>query len=103
MIQMTTPVHVFSVDVDLTEAPEVSVTYKQRGAIVLQLNKDDIEITTTEIRHTFTQEESGKFRVGDATAQIKAILTDGTVISHKKPVEIMVHEIYDKRVFSDAE
>lgn len=101
MIQMTTPDVSFLVDVDLTGADEVSVTFRQNGENVLVLDKDALTITSTKITHTFTQEETGLFSARKPLRiQIKA-LVNGRVISHKKPVETSVYEIFDKRVFGD--
>ena len=101
MIQMTTPVHKFHVDVDLTEAQKISVYYRQGDNHILTLNKTDLTITPPEISHKFSEQETRRFSEGNASVQIKAILKDGTIISHKNPVGFKVYEIYDRRVFGD--
>jgi len=101
MIQMTTPDIVFTVDVDLRSAEKVSVTFRQGSRNVLVLDKDELTISATQLRHTFTEEESRKFKTSQPVRmQIKA-LVDGKVISHKDPMTMDVTEIFDKRVFDD--
>ena len=98
MIRMTTPTIIFDVDVDLTEAQEISVTFRQLTKNILVLDKSDLEITATTITHTFTQEETEKFYVGGVEIQIKALTADGKVVSHD-PVSTTVSVIFDERVF----
>lgn len=102
LIQMTTPDVVFDVDVDLTEARAVSVAFKQSDRVVLLLDKPDLTITADSIRHTFTQEETGRFNCRvPLKIQIKAMTADGRVISHEEPITTSVAEIFDRRVFAD--
>ena len=103
MIQSTTPDVIFTVDVDLTSATEVSVTFQQNNKNVLVLDASSLTITPTTITHTFTQRESLRFNADiPAYIQIKAMLSDGRVISHKNPLVMNVYEIFDRRVFGDG-
>lgn len=102
MIQMTTPDLIFNVDVDLRAARVVSVAFKQSDRVVLLLDKPDLTITADSIRHTFTQEETGRFNHRlPLKIQIKAMTADGRVISHPEPITTTVAEIFDRRVIAD--
>ena len=101
MIRMTTPDIIFDVDVDLTEALEISMTFRQLAKNVLVLDKSKLNVTPTTITHTFTQEESGMFFVGPMDIQIKALTSDGRVISHD-PVRTSASVIFDERYFTDG-
>lgn len=101
MIQMTTPDLIFNVDVDLTGADEISITFRQNGSNVLILDKDRLDVESDKITVTFSQAESGRFATGKVLMQIKA-LVGGKVISHPNPVETTVYRIYDRRVFGDG-
>lgn len=57
----TTPRHIFTVDLDLTQASEVYLTYEQ-GCYKLEKTKDDLTITPEEVSLTLTQEETLAFR-----------------------------------------
>ena len=102
IIRMTTPDIIFDVDVDLTEAPEISVTFRQIGKNVLILDKTALTVTEDSITHTFTQTEAAKFYPGSVQIQIKALTSDGRVISHDPPIQTTVAEIFDERVFGNA-
>lgn len=56
----TTPTHRFGVDLDLTNATEVYLTYEQ-GALELEKTKDDMDITPEEVTVHLTQAETLAF------------------------------------------
>lgn len=64
MIQYTTPTHIFNVNVDLTEAEVIFLTYKQNNNTVVGKTKNDLQITPTQVTVTLTQEDTGGFVIG---------------------------------------
>lgn len=57
----TTPTHIFTSDIDLTDAEEIYITYKQ-GCKKIEKTKDDIiELTPDTVKVELTQEETLMF------------------------------------------
>ena len=78
----TTPTHTFSVDVDLTAAEVIYLTYKQTGKVLVEKTKDDLTITEDQVEVKLTQEETLSFReIGDVDIQFRARFPDGTAIA----------------------
>ena len=80
MIRGTTPVHVFNTDIDLTEAEEMYITYKQYGQVVLEKTIDDISITSTKLTVYLSQEDTLKFGAADVEMQVRAKFPSGNTI-----------------------
>jgi len=99
MIRSTTPTLIFNVDADLRNCPEISLTFRQHGENVFQLNKTDMEISADQISVVLQQEQSAMLNYAyPVEMQIKALTTDDKVISHL-PVVARVGEIFDQRRF----
>lgn len=85
MYRGTTPTNIFNVDVDLTEATEIYITYAQRGkpvpATVLEKSRSDLTVTDTQLTVKLTQEDTLKFVSGEVSIQIRAKFSDGTAIA----------------------
>lgn len=78
----TTPTHVFTVDVDLTQATALYITYKQSDRIVIEKTLADCTITATTVTVELTQAESLKFAItSPVEIQIRAKFEDGTAIA----------------------
>ena len=78
----TTPTHTFNVDVDLTGAEAVFVTYKQGSYTVLDKSIDQVDITEDKIEFTLTQLETLRFKVPlPVEIQIRARFPDGSAIA----------------------
>ena len=78
----TTPVHTFTVDLDLTNAEVVYLTYKQGSTTLIEKAKDELEITATTLLFKLTQEETLKLKnVRDVEIQIRARFPDGTAVA----------------------
>jgi len=77
----TTPTNTFTVDVDLRDAEVLWLTYKQNSKIVIQKEKEDLEIDETEVRVYLTQEETLALKdsVG-VRIQFRARYADGNAI-----------------------
>lgn len=78
----TTPTHIFEVDIDLTIAEVVQLTYKQNNQTILTKETDDLNIETDKITAELTQQETLMFStVGQVNIQIRARFPDGSVIA----------------------
>ena len=78
----TTPLQHFDVNVDLTGAEAVYVSYAQNCRVLVEREKADVEITPTSVEFRLTQEESLKFRDDmGVLIQIRARFPDGTAIA----------------------
>ena len=73
----STPVHVFTVDEDLTGAT-VFITYKQNKATVCEKSGTDITVSSTTLSCQLTQEETLAFQTGEVEMQIRYVFPDGT-------------------------
>ena len=82
MIQYTTPTHIFNVNVDLTEAEVIFLTYKKNNNTVVEKTKNDLQITPTQVTVTLTQEDTGGFVIGQPVEiQFRAKFYDTTAIA----------------------
>lgn len=78
----TTPTHEFVVDVDMTSATAIYITYKQRDKVILEKNIDDITVTDTKLMVTLTQEETLMFNINNIVEiQIRAKMDTGEAIA----------------------
>ena len=78
----TTPTHIFNTNVDLTEAVALYVTYKQGGRVVIEKDKSECEITSTNVTTKLTQADSLKLNETQTVEmQIRARFSDGTAIA----------------------
>lgn len=82
MTRGTTPTQIFNVDVDLTSAEVVYVTYKQRAYVVLEKSIEDMDITPEQIVFPLTQEDTLRFNTKlPVDIQIRARFPDGNAIA----------------------
>lgn len=62
MFRGTTPVNIFTTDIDLSLAEVIYVTYSQNGTVVLEKTQDDLtEVTDSQITLQLSQEDTLKF------------------------------------------
>lgn len=82
MIRGTTPTHVFTTDVDISDADVVYVTYAQ-GQKKLEKQKSDLTFTDTGFEVRLTQKETLDFKSTgmNAEVQIRARWGDGTAVA----------------------
>lgn len=73
----STPVHVFTVDIDLTGA-NVFISYRQGKNIIVEKSGTEITITSTTLETQLTQEETLAFGTGEVEMQIRYVYPDGT-------------------------
>lgn len=81
MFRGTTPTNVFNVDVDLTNAEVIYITYKQQNKVVFEKTKDDITATAQTLTVKLTQEETLKLTEREVEIQIRARFSDGTALA----------------------
>ena len=86
----TTPIHEFDVDLDLTAAEVVYVTYVQGNKRILEKDLQDLTITPTQISCRLTQEETLDFRTGvPVEMQIRCRFPDGSAFE----TDIMITDV----------
>lgn len=92
----TTPKHIFTTDLDLTDAEVLYITYKQRGKDVVEKELPDIEVTAEELAVTLTQEETLSFAdPSEVQIQIRARFADGSAVASnimKVPAEAILKD-----------
>lgn len=77
----TTPTNTFDVDVDLRNAEVIWLTYKQNSKIVIEKEKDDLEVDENEVRVYLTQEETLALKdTVPVRMQFRARFADGNAI-----------------------
>lgn len=81
MIRGTTPTHIFNVNVDLSEAEVIYITYKQSDSIVVEKEKADCTVSGEAISVKLTQEDTLKFNTAPVEIQIRARFPDGSAIA----------------------
>ena len=78
----TTPTHIFTVDVDLTQATVIYLTYKQGSTTVIERDKTEMTVTSDSITVELTQEETLALNTSNAIQiQIRAGFNDGSRIA----------------------
>lgn len=92
----TTPRHIFTTDVDLTDAEVMYITYKQLGKKVVEKELADIELGTDELAVELSQEDTLSFQdPSEVQIQIRARFADGTAIASnimKVPAETILKD-----------
>lgn len=82
MYRGTTPTNTFNVDIDLTDAEVIYITYQQRNSTVIERSTDEIDITSTALTVQLTQEETLRLAANISVAiQIRARFSDGTAVA----------------------
>ena len=84
MIQYTTPTFVFDVNVPENVIADIEVTFKQSNTgteIQKELVRDNLSIIDNKLNVTLSQEETGKFAVGQCQVQMRVLTSDGKVLA----------------------
>lgn len=77
----TTPTHNFEVDIDLTPAEAIFITYKQGSKTILEKDISSITATADTLTVELTQEDTLVFKANkDVEMQIRARFLDGHAI-----------------------
>lgn len=82
MIRGTTPTHIFTTDIDLSEVEVLYVTYKQAGEIKVEKELSDLTVTSEQVEVRLSQEETLSFsESGKVLVQIRGRFADGTAVA----------------------
>lgn len=96
----TTPTNTFSVDIDLTQAEVIYITYKQGPRTVIEKTKQDLTITPKELSVRLTQRDTLQLKqaaVNNASVdiQIRVRFPDGDALASNimhAPVEAILKD-----------
>ena len=78
----TTPTHTFTVDVDLTDAEVIFITYEQNDKTVIEKTKEDLTITAEQIELTLSQKDTLALDLKtNVEMQIRAKFGDGSAVA----------------------
>ncbi len=81
-IRGTTPTHIFTTDIDLSEATEIYITYSQKDNVIVEKTIDDMDISETKLVVGLSQKDTLLFDDRcKVEIQIRAIFADGTAIA----------------------
>lgn len=81
MYRGTTPLNIFTVDADLTNAEVIYITYKQGCKVVIEKDIDEIEVAADKLTVRLSQEDTLKFDYREVEIQIRARYPDETAIA----------------------
>lgn len=92
----TTPTHIFKTKVDLTQASEMFITYKQNSEIKVEKSIGDITIEEEQLTTTLTQAETLTFStLGSVEIQVRVKFPDGKALASniiKRPAGAILKE-----------
>lgn len=78
----TTPTHTFKSPVDLTDAVELFMTYRQGGKTIIEKSLDDIEVEPEQLVIHLSQTDTLAFStIGDVEIQCRARYASGDAIA----------------------
>lgn len=82
MFRGTTPTNVFNVDIDLTTATEMYISYEQNKQVIVEKELSDCTVTAESVSVTLTQAETLLFQPGKVFVQIRAKIGSTAVASN---------------------
>lgn len=92
----TTPTHIFKTKVDLTQASEMFITYKQNSEVKVEKAIGDITIEEEQLTTTLTQAETLTFStLGPVEIQVRVKFPDGKALASniiKRPAGAILKE-----------
>ena len=92
----TTPTHIFKTKVDLTQASEMFITYKQNSEVKVEKAIGDITIEEEQLTTTLTQAETLTFStLGSVEIQVRVKFPDGKALASniiKRPAGAILKE-----------
>lgn len=78
----TTPVHIFTTDVDLTSATDIYLTYRVGDENIIEKTKDEMQVSSDQIEVKLSQSETLAINEKEYVyMQIRAKFADGTAIA----------------------
>lgn len=106
MIRGTTPTNVFNVDVDLTNAVAIFISYRQpRKLVAFEKSIHDIEVSPTSLSVKLTQEDTLKLTINKPTIPVVKKVSYTTVNTDVTPTiedDSNVVEIQIRAKFADG-
>ena len=72
----STPTHVFTVDLDLTDA-NIYVSYEQDGRVIIEKTGEDLTVTPNSVTTSLTQEDTLSFHPGEVLIQLRYVKPSG--------------------------
>lgn len=105
MKRTSTPDHEFKLSFSYSEyIDQLLLTYTQNGKIILEFTEKDIGDKVhidndTVIRLTLSQEDTSKFAVGEATAELK-LWTKNQKSLISKDINLYVQKVQNEKVFT---
>lgn len=108
MIRGTTPTNVFNVDIDLTNAIAIYITYRQpRKLVAFEKSIHDIEVSPTSLSVKLTQEDTLKLKINKQPFPTVKTVTYTSVNGNGEVTPIMeddsnVVEIQIRAKFADG-
>lgn len=77
----TTPTITITTDVDLTPYGTVILTIRDSGGRQIDIEREDLQITQTEVKTVLTQQQTLGMAPGGVQLQIRAVNADGVAIA----------------------
>lgn len=97
MKRFSTAPHEFQLSVTASQVKRLNLTYYQGDRLVLKKRKEDMTADGHTWKITLTQEETGRFSEGIASAQLHGLLTSGESL-HTEEMLFFVEDVQDEEV-----
>jgi len=97
MRRYTTTIHRFPLPFDEAQVADFRLTYVQDGEIVLEKTKADMTVKGKVWSIKLTQQETARFAVGYAVAQIRLLTTEGDAPA-SNDMRFYVSGVYNEEV-----
>ena len=81
MYRGTTPTNIFNVDLDISDAEVIYITYKQDDTVVLEKTLSDITVEPKRLTVVLTQDDTLKLAPGRVEIQIRARFRDSAAVA----------------------
>lgn len=97
MKRFSTPDHTFYLPFSAADIKRLKLTYEQNEKVLLEKAETDMTPEENAWNITLTQEETGMFSEGEATAQIHFLLNSGKA-GHTEPYVLYVEDVQHAEV-----
>lgn len=89
MYRVTTPENVFTLPENASAYAVIQIAYKQRSEKLVKVCRDGgtapgVSISGAVVTVTLTQEETKKFKAGEATVQVRVLTQSGRALASKR-------------------
>lgn len=97
MYILSTPTHKFTLPFNVDRIDSLFITYRQKGAVVLEKTEADCALDGDKITVTLTQQETHLFSsTFNAEAQLNILTTDGKRLVSKKYTISVSENLHDE-------